>query len=146
MLLKVHVIFTMGLCALVASSLDSEAIIGIAIIQSIIVNYAIDQLGHRGGVRIPRTHSPTGALITGLSTAPLALLAKVTPIYVTAVALIGALAGLSHLLLDSMTENGIYVRGRRRAISHFRFNDNALNQAFMIMGVAMLLIALIIIR
>ncbi len=59
MLLKVHVIFTMGLCALVASSLDSEAIIGIAIIQSIIVNYAIDQLGHRGGgVRIPRTHSP----------------------------------------------------------------------------------------
>ena len=142
MLLKVHVVFTMGLCALAASLLGSGVIIGIAIIQSIIVNYIIDRLGHRGGVRLPNTHSPTGASVIGLLTTPLAMLAKVTVINVLAVALIGVLAGLSHLLLDSMTENGIYIKRRRWAISHFRFNDRVLNQVFMIVGLVMLVIAL----
>ncbi len=142
MLLKVHIVFTMGLCTFAASLFGNEVVIGIAIIQSIVVNYIIDKLGHRGRVRSPSTHSPTGASLIGLSTIPLILLVKVTMINMLVVALIGVLAGLSHLMLDSMTENGIYIRGRRWAISHFKFNDKALNWAFMVVGAAMLLIAL----
>jgi hypothetical protein len=50
---------------------------------------------------------------------------------------LGVVAGLSHLLLDALTEGGIYYRGRRWAIAHWHYDNGAANGLFALLGILM---------
>jgi hypothetical protein len=60
------------------------------------------------------------------------------PLLALRMAALGALAGLSHLLLDALTAGGIYYHGRRWAIAHWRYNNVGANALFALIGLLML--------
>jgi len=64
------------------------------------------------------------------------------PLLLLEMGALGVLAGLSHLLLDTPTEGGIYYRGRRWALAHWRYNNAAANGLFALLGLVMLAAAL----
>jgi membrane-bound metal-dependent hydrolase YbcI (DUF457 family) len=151
MKLLTHVVFGAGSAfAFLSSILDGGAIgavtVGIAAIAlSVSVNYVIDELGHSRGdglsVRSPLTHSVFTAPMWGGSVAYVVWLAtsRAAGLEVPLVAA-GGVVALVHLLLDSMTEGGVFYTTGRVALAHFG-NDNAvLNWAFVVLGALMLLI------
>jgi len=150
-----HVIFTLGLIALVAAWLGLGVAVGLlaAVWLAAVVNYIIDAAGHevRNGYRrrTATTHSLTGATAVGaavgllptlviLLAAPGAVDGYYGPLLLLEVTALGAVAGLSHLLLDAPTEGGIYYRGRRWALAHWRYNNPAANGLFALLGLVML--------
>ena len=150
-----HVIFTLGLIALLAAWLGLGIVITLlaAAWLAAVVNYIIDAAGHevRNGRmrRTAGTHSLTGATAVGaaagllptlviLLAAPGAVDGYYGPLLLLEVTALGAVAGLSHLLLDAPTEGGIYYRGRRWALAHWRYNNPAANGLFALLGLAML--------
>lgn len=48
---------------------------------------------------------------------------------------IGALIALGHLLLDSLTGAGVYFTRNRIALAHFKYDNLALNLAFIVAGI-----------
>jgi hypothetical protein len=57
---------------------------------------------------------------------------------------LGVLAGWSHLLLDSLTEGGVFAfDGRRWAVAHFSYDNLLLNLGFSALGLILLLRALL---
>ena len=150
-----HVIFTLGLIALVAAWLGLGVAVGLlaAVWLAAVVNYIIDAAGHevRNGYRrrTATTHSLTGATAVGaavgllptlviLLAAPGVAGAYYGPLLLLEVTALGAVAGLSHLLLDAPTEGGIYYKRRRWALAHWRYNNPAANGLFALLGLAML--------
>ena len=150
-----HVVFTLGLIALVAAWLGLGVAVGLlaAVWLAAVVNYIIDAAGHevRNGYRrrTATTHSLTGATAVGaavgllptlviLLAAPGAVDGYYGPLLLLEVTALGAVAGLSHLLLDAPTEGGIYYRGRRWALAHWRYNNPAANGLFALLGLVML--------
>jgi hypothetical protein len=109
-------------------------------------NFAIDAVGHsmKSGrtARSWTTHSVFtaplwGATIGFLTIAvPANLLhyAPTTDLQYFSVA-VGALASYSHLLLDSLTEGGVYLGRSRIALAHFSNNNFLLNSCFILLGV-----------
>jgi len=155
MMRMTHVIFTLGLVALVAAWLGLGVAVGLlaAVWLAAVVNYIIDAAGHevRNGYRrrTAATHSLTGATAMGaavgllptlviLLAAPGVAGAYYGPLLLLEVTALGAVAGLSHLLLDALTEGGIYYRGRRWALAHWRYNNPAANGLFALLGLVML--------
>jgi len=150
-----HVIFTMGLIALIAAWLNLGIVIGLlaAVWLAAIVNYIIDAAGHevRNGRmrRTAGTHSITGATAVGaavgllptlviLLAAPGVAGAYYGPLLLLEMGVLGALSGLSHLLLDAPTEGGIYYRGHRWALAHWHYDNAATNGLFALLGLVML--------
>ncbi len=57
---------------------------------------------------------------------------------------LGFLSGWSHLLLDSLTEGGVFdLDGKRRALAHFAYDNPLLNLGFSALGVALVLMAVL---
>ncbi|BBE42459.1 DUF1286 domain-containing protein [Conexivisphaera calida] len=159
MKLATHYAFTIGLVALAARTfLPVAGAIAAAAWLGLLVNWIIDRAGHevRGGIprRTAGTHSLPGAVGVGVAVGvlPVALMALVDPTALAAagiqlsgvplialiMAALGALAGLSHLLLDALTEGGIFYHGRRWALAHWRYNDAGANALFALLGILML--------
>ncbi len=113
-------------------------------------NWLIDVLGHvnRGGmsVRTFWTHSIFIAPFWGIavSVASLYVLDAVTGLEMTTLqavfaAGLGAVLAYSHLLLDALTEGGVFFARRRIALAHVRNNNGVLNAAFAGIGVVLVL-------
>ena len=150
-----HFAFTLGLIALLAAWLGLGIVITLlaAVWLAAVVNYIIDAAGHevRNDYRrrTAGTHSLTGAAAVGaavgfipmlviLIAAPGAVDGYYGPLLLLEMGALGAVAGLSHLLLDAPTEGGIYYRGRRWALAHWHYDNPAANGLFTLLGVLML--------
>jgi len=154
MRLRTHVAFSMGLIALLEvllSVVNPVLVIGSSFVLSYLVNLIIDALGHeeRAGrpVRSPRTHtvgrSFTIGLVLGLAVALfLHYMAPVNLMQATVVTLMGPMVGWSHILLDSLTEGGVFVKRKGRwvrfALTHWSYRNPAANWLFTMLGLAML--------
>jgi len=156
MKLRTHYVFSLGLLSLFDSVLlsDSLEIIIIAGVISVITNNVIDSLGHeiKGKYisRTPVTHTIPRSIGWGLLTsAPIALALRFllhSPIgLILVTATDGAVAGLSHMLLDIFTEKGIFhkVDGRwkRIALAHFSYDNPFVNGLATLLGILMLFVA-----
>jgi len=119
-----------------------------AIWLSVCINYLIDLLGHvsRDGapVRSWASHSVfTAPCFAGLITT-LTLLAASKWLQLdmgsTAFAfwiVLGAIIGMGHLLLDSLTGAGVYLGRRRVALAHLAYDNLPLNLGFIFAGVCL---------
>ncbi|QKQ99182.1 DUF1286 domain-containing protein [Metallosphaera tengchongensis] len=149
MKLLTHYVFTTGVLTLMSSPfLGFYDSLLVSFIIAWISNSLIDRLGHevRYGYirRTPRTHTLLRSLPWGiLPSLPLSLILGV-PI----IAFLGIVAGPSHLVLDVLTERGIYVKRRGRwvryALAHFAYNNPLLNGLFILIGAVFLYIAMLI--
>lgn len=117
-------------------------------------NELIDVLGHvtRGGrpMRSFWTHSVFTAPVWGVA-------AALVSTYVLGVVLgqaittsqalfaggLGIVLACSHLLLDGLTEGGVYLGRRRVALAHLRYDNMALNGAFTALGVLLVFVTLV---
>lgn len=114
---------------------------------SVVLQYVIDGLSHSesGGYvrRTPLLHSPSGSLASTAVYVALVLAVARDWTLVPPALLCGLLSSYTHLLLDAITERGIYVRGRRTARRRLARSDNpALNALFLLLGLALFLSAL----
>jgi len=165
MRLKTHYTFSLGLLYLIDSFfIDSPYyLLVMTLLVSVIVNNLIDSLGHEiKGMyisRTPRTHTIPRSVIWGLSVSiPFALALYFLPFqlpfnlnfhpsikFLLVTVIDGAIAGLSHMLLDVFTEKGIYVkkkgRWRRFALAHFCYDNPLVNGLADLLGVLMLFLA-----
>ena len=119
---------------------------------AVATNEVIDVLGHVTQGGRPRrsfwTHSILTAPLWGMATAfpPVCILAIVfgqaltTPLALSSVSL-GIAIAYSHLLLDVLTEGGVYLFRRRVAIAHLRYDNPVLNGAFIALGVLLVFAA-----
>jgi hypothetical protein len=109
-------------------------------------NEVIDGLGHsaRGGMSIRSfwTHSIFTAPVWGIALAVASVYfldAVIGQSMTTSQALfaagLGAVLAYSHLLLDALTEGGVYFGRRRVALAHLRYNNLILNGAFSTIGI-----------
>lgn len=112
---------------------------------SLVVNRLIDGLGHRRRngqvVRSALTHSVFTAPAWGLGSVYAMWLALSWPglwghALEVPVLVAGALAACSHLLLDSLTEGGVFFTTKRVALAHFRSRNVLLNGVFVVLGLA----------
>ena len=117
-------------------------------------NELIDVLGHatRGGrpVRSFWTHSVFTAPAWGIAAALLSayLLDVVLGQAMTArqalfVAGLGIIMAYSHLLLDALTEGGVYLGRRRVALAHLKYDNLVLNGAFTALGILLVFVAFV---
>lgn len=152
MLLRTHYMFTASIVSMILVVLHVDSINSflIALYLSFLGNTIIDQLGHemkmtRSGaipVRTPLTHTLPRSVIWGFIPAiPLFIFYHVLSTAI-AIGISGLIVGPSHMGLDVMTENGIYVKRNsvwvRFAIAHFRYNNPAINGVMMMIGVLLL--------
>jgi hypothetical protein len=118
------------------------------------INEVIDVLGHfnKGGfaVRSFWTHSLFTAPIWGVVVAvastyllDIFLGQTITTSQAIFAAGLGTTMAYSHLLLDALTEGGVYLGRRRIALAHLRYNNPALNGAFAAIGVLLAFAAFI---
>jgi hypothetical protein len=125
----------------------------LAVWLAVFVNFAIDAVGHsrqaRGPVRSWITHSVFTAPLWGLSLALLTVVfvsgaLQLTPgddILVLS-GMLGALTGISHLFLDSLTEGGVFLwRKKRIALAHIGNGNILLNSAFSFLGILLVIAA-----
>jgi hypothetical protein len=117
-----------------------------------VTNELIDALGHRarGGVPVRSfwTHSVFTAPAWSIAAAILSIYAadSITAQALTApqvlfAAGLGAVLAYSHLLLDALTEGGVYLRRRRVALAHLRYDNPILNGAFVALGLLLVFAA-----
>jgi hypothetical protein len=117
-------------------------------------NEVIDRLGHsaRGGMSVRSfwTHSIFTAPVWGVALALAsvylldALIGQpMTPSQTLLAAWLGTVMAYSHLLLDALTEGGVYLGRRRAALAHMRYNNLVLNGAFAALGVLLTVVAFI---
>jgi hypothetical protein len=151
-----HNTFSFGLGLYAALHLGFSLISSILLAAwlSLLINWVIDAFGHRTqngrSTRAFITHSvflaPLWGGLLGLMSVALADAIFQTPfstVFSTLVVLLGSGVALSHLLLDSLTEGGVYWRLRRIAIAHARFDDPVLNGVFVLLGVALIMASLL---
>ncbi len=109
-------------------------------------NEVIDVLGHvrKGGrpIRSFWTHSVFTAPAWGVAAALTSAYALdvvlgqgMTASQALLVGGLGAVFAYSHLLLDALTEGGVYLGRRRVALAHMRYDSVALNGTFTALGV-----------
>lgn len=152
-----HNLFSIGLMLFVVSFFGYPLIITVllAIVATIFTNLLIDEIGHSSSEGVLRrtwvTHSVITAPFWGAAAwalilmIPAALLGVFPPnlLLLAFYASLGVLAGWSHLLLDSLTEGGVFAfDAKRRAIAHFAYDNRPLNLCFSVLGLVLLLAAL----
>lgn len=149
-----HDLFSVGLLLYVVTLLGVATITTVAyvVVVAALTNALVDGIGHSKRDGIPKrgwvTHSVVTAPVWGAVACLLVLavpyavgLVSLGPV-VAFLALLGALAGWSHLLLDSLTEGGVFGLGLRRlALAHYRYDNTPLNLCFGCLGVALILAA-----
>jgi hypothetical protein len=152
-----HNIFSLGvgLYLLVRVSGQSSPLYLLLVVWlAIATNQVIDRLGHsaRGGMstRSFWTHSIFTAPVWGiaLALASVYLLDVVVgqPMTTSQTLLavwLGTVMAYSHLLLDALTEGGVYLGRRRAALAHMRYNNPALNGAFAALGILLVVAAFV---
>lgn len=117
-------------------------------------NEVIDMLGHvtKGGrpTRSSWTHSvftaPAWGAAAALASAyavDLVLGRAMTTSQALFVGGLGALFAYSHLLLDALTEGGVYLGRRRVALAHVRYDNFLLNWAFTALGLLLVFAAFV---
>ena len=123
----------------------------LAVWLAVFVNFAIDVLGHsrraRGPVRSWITHSVFTAPLWGVGLALLTVVFVGGALRLTPGAdilelsgMLGALAGISHLFLDSLTEGGVFLWRRKRiALAHFGNGNILLNSALSFLGILLVI-------
>jgi hypothetical protein len=115
-------------------------------------NEVIDVLGHftRGSIPVRSfwTHSVFTAPAWGIAIAiaSIYLLDRIIDQGTTVsqaifVSGLGAVLAYSHLLLDALTEGGVYLGGRRVALAHLRYNNPLLNGFFAALGILLVFAA-----
>ncbi len=152
---RTHDVFSVGagwylLSLLSALSLDAMLV---TIWLSLSVNFVIDAAGHSTGFsgrpsRTRLTHSVFtaplwgGALGFGSAYLGAGLGFSSSDSYSMALwSLAGAVIALGHLLLDGLTQAGVYYWKRRMAIAHFSYDNPLLNAGFTVAGVVLALLA-----
>ena len=148
MKLLTHVVFGAGAVAALLPSLPVEVRFWLAAVASVAVNLLIDELGHtahgRFVARSPLTHSVLTAPLWGglvgywvwLGAGSLGLTSAGLE---TAFVASGGGAALAHLLLDSLTERGVYLVKGRVALAHFGSGNGVLNGIFLGLGLVLFL-------
>jgi membrane-bound metal-dependent hydrolase YbcI (DUF457 family) len=144
-----HVVFSVGLGVFISTRLGFVSLLDIAVVAwlALSVNVVIDVFGHglgfgrNAGARSFVTHSVFTAPFWGGAVAALSLYILVRfatePMgWLELVFLfaMGLLMAYSHLLLDALTEGGIFWGTRRVALAHMRYNNLVLNSAFLAIG------------
>ena len=56
--------------------------------------------------------------------------------------IIGAIIASGHLMLDSLTEAGVYLARRRVAVAHFSYDNQFLNAGFIVAGMCLAVMSL----
>jgi hypothetical protein len=141
-----HIAFSFGLLTFILRPLGLFESLSFAFLFAVVVNYVIDA-GHvrsysrYAGKVIPKrswiTHSVViaplwGALLGLAFSLPLDAFFRVNLLFVMIGA--GIIAAYSHLLLDSVTEGGVFLLKRRIALAHYRYNNVAANIMAAIFG------------
>ncbi len=146
-----HVVFGAGATAALMEIQPLYVGAYVALVLSLIVNPVLDWLGHfrRGPYisRSPFTHSVFTAPVWGAAVAylvwtalgPFGVLGVVSS---TTLLAAGVVVALTHLILDSVTERGVFILGDRVALAHFRSGNPILNWTFVALGVALFLLYL----
>lgn len=149
MKLSTHIIFAAGVTAFSMRYIYPVLVIHwpIVIVVAMAMQALIDVLSHEtrvvnGRVIHRRTkflHSPLGATLLGLGLG--LYLMFVLPFEGFGVIIALLLAAYSHLLLDAITEHGIYVFGKRTSRRRLlRYNNPIANGFFQLIGILLLLI------
>ncbi len=150
-----HYLFSVGLSFCVLSlfrSLNADSLL-MVVWLSVSVNFIIDMLGHvsRNGTpsRSWVTHSvftapACGGLVGGFTLAAISTLLAFRLLW-TSIAFwttVGAIIAVSHLLLDSLTESGVFLTRKRMAFAHFSYNNQLLNLGFILAGICLAIVSL----
>ncbi len=152
-----HDIFSLGLGLYLACQIGRLPILPSLVLVfwlTVSINKLIDILGHRSkdgyAVRSYWTHSVFTAPIWGISVALGSvylydfLVGQQTSLSQAIIAVgLGATLAYSHLLLDALTEGGIFFGRRRIALAHMRYDNPILNGLFVISGLSLVLAALV---
>ncbi len=147
-----HYIFSLGVgCYLVYRfQRRPEALtLVMVVLLAFAANEVIDVFGHvaRNGrpARSPWTHSifTAPAWGAGAALASEYLLGQVLGLTLTApdillVAGLGVVVAYTHLLLDALTEGGVFFWRRRIALAHLRYDNLILNWTFSALGLLLL--------
>ncbi len=157
MKLFTHNLFSFGLVLYVASLVVYLQFLTVvfALAATILTNVLIDKVGHveanGGSRRAWVTHSIVtaplwGAAAWGLTLIVPAALLGVFPPNMSRLGFfvfLGVVSGWSHLVLDSITEGGVFgLDGRRRAMGHFSYDNAGVNFGCSALGLALLIVAL----
>jgi hypothetical protein len=153
-----HNLFSIGLMIWIITLFGDPLAVTLllAAVATVFTNAIIDELGHTTteGVAKRRflTHSIITAPFWGAAVWALVLIVPAAslgllphdPVLLSFFASLGVLAAWSHLLLDSLTEGGVFAFSfRRRALAHFAYDNWPLNLGFSLLGVALLFAALL---
>ncbi len=143
-----HIVFGAGVVVALLPSLPADVRFLSAGASSILVNFVIDAFGHsmHGDfvARSPLTHSVVAAPVWGGALGYVLWAAGANSGLVEA-SLEGAFVSsgiavaATHLLLDSLTERGVYLLTDRMALAHFRSDNGILNGLFLLGGFALFL-------
>jgi hypothetical protein len=152
-----HNLFSVGLILYVVSYFGYLLLITalLMVVATVFTNFLIDKVGHTRGGGVPKrtwvTHSVVTAPLWGAAAwvltiiVPAALVGGFPPglVLVTLFSALGALAGWSHLFLDSLTEGGVFAPGGKRwALAHFSYDNRSLNLGVSALGLTLLFVAL----
>jgi hypothetical protein len=151
-----HDIFSLGVGLYLAYHIGRLAPLALLLVVwlAFATNLVIDEVGHvkQGGrpVRSFWTHSIATAPLWGVAIALVStyLVGRATGHAVGApqtvlLAGFGVIIACSHLLLDALTEGGVFLARRRVAIAHLRYDNTLLNTAFAAIGLALVFAALL---
>jgi membrane-bound metal-dependent hydrolase YbcI (DUF457 family) len=149
--LSTHVLFGVGVAAFSMRFIAPVMLVywHIVLFVAALMQVLIDVLSHEkrvvnGRVIYRRTkflHSPTGATVLGLLLG--LYLVVVFPYGDIGVFVALLLSAYSHLLLDAITEHGIYILGRRTSSRRLlRYNNPLANALFQLIGIGLLLYSL----
>jgi hypothetical protein len=149
-----HFLFSVGVGVFLLCRIEGPTLLYLALTVwlAFATNEAIDVLGHfkRGGMPIRSfwTHSVFTAPLWGVAVALVTVyfLDRIVDLGMPAsqAVLLYALAvviAYSHLMLDALTEGGIFLGRRRVALAHFRYNNPIINGAFAALGVVLVFAA-----
>lgn len=148
-----HIAFSTGVACYVASALgiplNVTLLIGVfAGLMQLVIDvlshetvYTADRVIHR---RTPLLHSPTGALLVAVGFTALSAYVTRPQLPLLLLQFLAMIvASYSHLLLDLLTERGIYVKGKRAWRKRlFSYNNPLLNFLFTVTGIALFLASL----
>ncbi|MDA4136456.1 MAG: DUF1286 domain-containing protein [Thaumarchaeota archaeon] len=152
-----HDAFSFGVSLYLAYHVDQSPTLALLILVvwlAFATNELIDVLGHvtKGGrpVRSFWTHSVFTAPLWGLAAALVSAYIldiivgqAITTFQAVFIGGLGIVIAYSHLLLDALTEGGVYLGRRRVALAHFRYDNLILNGAFTALGVLLVFAAFV---
>jgi Protein of unknown function (DUF1286) len=151
-----HLLFSVGLGLSLLYRVEGPTPLYLALTVwlAFATNQVIDVLGHfnKGGMpaRSFWTHSVFTAPLWGIAVALVTVyfLDRIVGLGMPAsqavlLYALGVVIAYSHLLLDALTEGGVFLGRRRVALAHFRYNNPVLNAAFAALGVLLVFAVLI---